>query len=147
LELRLRDIQSQIDEKYQIQMIEDLNDGEYDTVYTPKQIVQVISGLEAEIASLTEEIFSIESELVSMHSKARLGEDDGISFYIKPEQSTMHKLWHIHCRYSGYELSLSVDGDYLAGNMPNKQFAKAVKWIMKNRALIHKQIKEYNDKM
>ncbi|MDR2418506.1 MAG: DUF4160 domain-containing protein, partial [Treponema sp.] len=106
---------------------------------------QLILGLRSEIAEFTNEAMSLESQLVALRSMAKLGEIDGISFHIKPEQRTKHKSWHVHCRYAEYELSLGIDGNYLAGDMPNKQFAKAVLWVRDNKSLITKKIREFGE--
>ena len=45
----------------------------------------------------------------------------GILIYLYKEIGGHHKEPHIHIKYNEYEMSMTLDGKILEGNIPNKQ--------------------------
>lgn len=83
-----------------------------------------------------------EKQLMLLTSMAKLGEEAGISYTMRNEEDTRHHVWHVHCDYQGFSLILDFHGEYLAGDMPHKKFAKAVIWVNKHEQEILTKARE-----
>ena len=44
------------------------------------------------------------------------------------EKASKHNLPHIHAKYSGYEITMTFDGEVLNGTMPKKQLKLIQAW-------------------
>lgn len=53
----------------------------------------------------------------------------GILIYIYLEIGGHHHKPHIHAKYGEYEISITIDGEHINGNMPNKQIKLIEAWI------------------
>lgn len=54
----------------------------------------------------------------------------GIIIYMLYKDIAQHNTPHIHVRYNEYEASISLDGELLAGSLPQKQFKIIVGWLL-----------------
>ena len=53
----------------------------------------------------------------------------GIIVRMYREQSSKHKMPHIHAEYSGEEVVLTLDGDILEGSIPQNKLKLLEAWI------------------
>lgn len=53
----------------------------------------------------------------------------GIIVYMFCERNAQHKKPHLHAEYQGQEIVIAVDGEVLAGDMPNKQLRMLLGWM------------------
>lgn len=53
----------------------------------------------------------------------------GILIYIYLELGGHHHKPHIHAKYGEYEISITLDGECINGNMPAKQIKLIVAWM------------------
>lgn len=53
----------------------------------------------------------------------------GILIYIYIELGGHHHKPHIHAKYNEYEISITIDGEKLNGNMPKKQLKLIEAWM------------------
>lgn len=53
----------------------------------------------------------------------------GIIIYMYSEQDGQHNAPHIHARYQGDEVVLSLDGEVLSGRIPPKKLRMVRVWI------------------
>ena len=53
----------------------------------------------------------------------------GILIYIYVELGGHHHKPHIHARYGEYEISITIEGEKVNGNMPNKQLKLIYAWL------------------
>jgi len=53
----------------------------------------------------------------------------GILIYLYAELGNHHHKPHIHAKYAEYEMSISIDGKVINGNMPNKQLKIIEAWL------------------
>lgn len=53
----------------------------------------------------------------------------GILIYLYREINERHNLPHVHAQYGEYEMSISFDGDVIAGNLPKKQLKMVEAWV------------------
>lgn len=57
---------------------------------------------------------------------------NGIIIYLRFNDIQHHNKPHIHAIYGDFEASIGIDGELLAGSMPQKQFNAIVTWLKKN---------------
>ncbi len=53
----------------------------------------------------------------------------GILIYIYLELGAHHHKPHIHAKYNEYEISITIDGEKINGNMPKKQLKLIEAWM------------------
>ena len=53
----------------------------------------------------------------------------GILIYMFKEKNSPHNLPHVHAVYSGEKMSISADGEILAGKLPRKQQKFVEAWV------------------
>lgn len=53
----------------------------------------------------------------------------GIIITMYNEQGGKHHLPHIHAEYQGEEVVVSLDGDVIEGEIPNKKLKLVIAWI------------------
>ena len=53
----------------------------------------------------------------------------GILIYMYREIGSHHKMPHIHVKYNEYEMSITLEGKILDGNLPKKQKKLIDAWI------------------
>lgn len=66
----------------------------------------------------------------------------GIIIMMYNEQGGKHHLPHIHAEYQGEEVVVSLDGEIIEGEIPNKKLKLVLAWIE-----IHKEDLEANWKL
>lgn len=90
-----------------------------------------------ELYNIPPEIIKFYFDIFELHEiRARVGHINGIQFDVRSKESN-HNIPHIHARYGGFEISISlVDYKVLAGNLPSKQQKKAVNWVKTNKNLL-----------
>lgn len=69
----------------------------------------------------------------------------GILIYLYRELTGQHNTPHIHAQYGEYELSISFDGNILAGNFPNKQRKLVEAWVALHEDELKAAWKVYNE--
>ena len=53
----------------------------------------------------------------------------GILIYIYRELNSQHSRPHVHARFAGDDMSISFDGEILAGDLPKKQKKLVEAWV------------------
>lgn len=69
----------------------------------------------------------------------------GILIYIYVELGGHHNKPHIHAKYGEYEISITLDGKQINGNMPSKQKKLIVAWIEIHREELYAAWYAYNN--
>lgn len=69
----------------------------------------------------------------------------GILIYLYRELNGQHKKPHVHAQYGEYEMSISFDGDIIAGNFPNKQRKLVEAWVALHEDELKAAWKAYNE--
>ena len=69
----------------------------------------------------------------------------GILIYIYVELDWHHHKPHIHAKYGEYEISITIDGEKINGNMPNKQLKLIEAWLAIHRDEILASWYAYNN--
>ena len=54
---------------------------------------------------------------------------EGIVIKLLYKDNVQHNKPHVHTYYGEYEAAIGVDGDLLAGSLPQKQFKMVVGWL------------------
>ena len=54
---------------------------------------------------------------------------NGISIKIQWESNEKHHKPHVHVYYNEFEASIGIDGELLAGSLPEKQYALVRAWL------------------
>lgn len=62
----------------------------------------------------------------------------GIIVYMLYKDVVQHNKPHVHVRYNEYEASVSLEGELLAGNLPQKQFKIVVGWLLFHEEEVYK---------
>ncbi len=58
---------------------------------------------------------------------------------IRPRE-TNHLMPHVHAHIGKYSVSITLDGQILAGNLRNnKRQAEAIEWVLKNKEFLEKE--------
>lgn len=57
---------------------------------------------------------------------------NGIIIYLRFNDTQQHNKPHIHAIYGDFEAAIGIDGELLAGSMPQKQYNSIVAWLNKN---------------
>ena len=70
----------------------------------------------------------------------------GIMIYIYKEIGGHHNKPHIHVKYNEYEMSMTLDCEFLGGDMPNKQRKLVEAWLEIHKEDIIKTWEVYNKK-
>jgi hypothetical protein len=69
----------------------------------------------------------------------------GILIYLYRELNAKHKMPHIHAQYGEHEMSVSFDGDIIAGSLPTKQRKLVEAWIALHEDELRAAWKVYNE--
>ena len=69
----------------------------------------------------------------------------GILIYLYKEIGGHHNKPHIHAKYGEYEISITLDGKQINGNMPSKQKKLIVAWIEIHREELYAAWYAYNN--
>ncbi|MDD2574430.1 MAG: DUF4160 domain-containing protein [Bacillota bacterium] len=69
----------------------------------------------------------------------------GILIYLYRELNAKHKMPHIHAQYGEHEMSVSFDGDIIAGSLPTKQRKLVEAWIVLHEDELRAAWKVYNE--
>ena len=69
----------------------------------------------------------------------------GILIYLYRELNGQHSIPHVHAQYGEYELSISFDGNIIAGNLPNKQRKLVEAWVALHEDELKAAWKVYNE--
>ena len=69
----------------------------------------------------------------------------GILIYLYRELNAQHKMPHIHAQYGEHEMSVSFDGDIIAGSLPTKQRKLVEAWIALHEDELRAAWKVYNE--
>ena len=65
--------------------------------------------------------------------RQRVGKIDGIDFIIHPNEQG-HNLGHLHAKYQGCEVVISIpDGKVLGGNISPPKQKEATNWVVANK--------------
>lgn len=71
-----------------------------------------------------------------LSQRQRVGKIDGIDFIIHPNEQG-HNLGHLHAKYQGSEVVISIpDGRILGGNIPPQKQKEATKWVVSNKKFL-----------
>lgn len=93
--------------------------------------------LPTQISSFMNNVFMI------CEVRGRVGKVNGISFIVHSNEAN-HTIPHVHARYNGYEISISIsdEPEVIIGNIPKKQQKIAVDWVKTNKENL---ITDWND--
>jgi len=69
----------------------------------------------------------------------------GILIYLYREMNAQHKTPHVHAQYGEYEMSISFDGDIIAGTLPVKQRKLVEAWVALHEDELRAAWKVYNE--
>lgn len=80
-----------------------------------------------EITQFIDELFQI------LEVRQRVGETKGIVFEVRTKEKN-HNIPHLHAKYGEFNISIEIEtGKKLAGNLPDKQYKTAKKWIYEHK--------------
>jgi hypothetical protein len=69
----------------------------------------------------------------------------GILIYLYREINERHNTPHIHAQYGEFELSISFDGNIIAGSLPKKQLKMVEAWIAIHEDELRAAWRVYNE--
>ncbi len=69
----------------------------------------------------------------------------GIIIYLYRELNGQHHMPHVHAQYGEFELSVTFEGDIIAGEFPHKQRKLVEAWVALHEMDLRSAWKEYND--
>ncbi len=69
----------------------------------------------------------------------------GIIIYLYRELNGQHHMPHVHAKYGEFDLSVSFEGEIIAGEFPNKQRKLVEAWVALHENDLRTAWKEYNE--
>jgi len=69
----------------------------------------------------------------------------GILIYLYRELNSQHNGPHVHAQYAEFEMSISFDGNIIAGSFPNKQRKLVEAWVALHEDELKAAWKAYNE--
>jgi hypothetical protein len=69
----------------------------------------------------------------------------GILIYLYRELNGQHHIPHVHAQYGEFELSISFEGEIMAGNFPKKQQKLVEAWVALHEDELKAAWKAYNE--